>query len=355
MNLQLACTDDYQSLKSFVNENLKLVGEWDQPGSDKKVFTDGSVSISWRKNRKDLQFSGKDATKLKRMVCSMICTENVNTTKYTDNSSIVCTDGLTGPNCQCRCDELLTDVEGIKLDQVINERIIISNTSSINKVEKLLMKFEEQNEELRRQINSLKEKVNDPLHESVFEYANIKQSRHTNNVINPSSKVINNTSKLEMLIPAKDSDETARSEVDHTCLTTRVSSSEPKPKLDDSQVEIIMPMMNNTRPTSGVDTLTADPVSCSITNSNIVSPAPFRELNLPLIEFPNLNNNTESKDHLNTLQTPFLQGTLSHPTRHQTAPQVRIKYTVNERHRRTKTSANEWHIYVRYVYQTIGC
>ena len=35
VNLQLAWTGDYQSLKSFVNENLKLVGEWDQPGSDK--------------------------------------------------------------------------------------------------------------------------------------------------------------------------------------------------------------------------------------------------------------------------------------------------------------------------------
>ena len=155
-----------------------------------------------------------------------------------------------------------------------------------------------------------------------------------------------------MLIPAKDNDETARSEVDHACLTTRVSGSEPETKLDDCQAEIIMPMTDNTRPTSGVDTLT-DPVSCSITNSNFVSPAPFRMLNLPLIEFPNLNNNTESKDHVNTLQTPFWQGTLSHPTRHRTARQVRMKYTVNERHQRTKTSANEWHRYLRYVHQTI--
>ena len=38
-----------------------------------------------------------------------------------------------------RCDELLIDVEGIKLDQVINERMIITNSSSINKVEKLLI------------------------------------------------------------------------------------------------------------------------------------------------------------------------------------------------------------------------
>ena len=35
-----------------------------------------------------------------------------------DNHSIA---GPSGPICQCRCDELLIDVEGVKLDQVINE------------------------------------------------------------------------------------------------------------------------------------------------------------------------------------------------------------------------------------------
>ena len=109
--------------------------------------------------------TGKDASKLKRIVCSLICYKNVNTIKCTNKSSIECADGMIGPTCQCRCNELLADVEGIKLDRVINERIIFSNTSSINKVEKLLMKFQNRNEELQRQINSLNEKVNDPLRE----------------------------------------------------------------------------------------------------------------------------------------------------------------------------------------------
>ena len=38
VNLQLAWTCDYPSLKRFVNENLKLVGEWHQPGGNKKAL-----------------------------------------------------------------------------------------------------------------------------------------------------------------------------------------------------------------------------------------------------------------------------------------------------------------------------
>ena len=69
---------------TLVSEKLKLVGEWDQPGGDKKVFTDSNTSISWRKGRWNLQFSGKDAEKLKRiMACLIICTENVNTQRVT--------------------------------------------------------------------------------------------------------------------------------------------------------------------------------------------------------------------------------------------------------------------------------
>ena len=52
---------DLLSLKQFVNETLKLEGQWSQPGGEKKVFTSGTNTISWRKKRKDLQFKGTDA------------------------------------------------------------------------------------------------------------------------------------------------------------------------------------------------------------------------------------------------------------------------------------------------------
>ena len=60
---------------------------------------------------------------------------------------------------------LLTDVEGIKLEQVINARTIINNSSGINKLEKFLINFQDRNEEIQWQINCFYEKVNDPLHE----------------------------------------------------------------------------------------------------------------------------------------------------------------------------------------------
>ena len=154
---------------------------------------------------------------------------------------------------------------------------------------------------------------------------------HNSHTINPSLKVIKNTSKLKVLIPEKDVDETAWSEVDYACLTTGVPSSEPKLKLiagcndqwrlnSDSRpqqtklatrinVDLInCPKQQQISPT------TIDSASCTITDLNSVPSALGRKLNLPLIEFPNLNNNTKPKDHLNTLQTPFWQGTLFHPT-----------------------------------------
>ena len=84
-NLQLAWRGDYSSLKRFESQKLQLVGEWDQPSGDKKVFTGGNTSISWRRGIRDLQFSDKDA---ENMACLMICTENVNNTKSANSSSI---------------------------------------------------------------------------------------------------------------------------------------------------------------------------------------------------------------------------------------------------------------------------
>ena len=209
----------------------------------------------------------------------------------------------------------------------------------------LPIKFQDRNEEMQRQINSLKEKVNDPLHELEFEYANIEQSSLTNKVTNLSPEVINNKSNLEAFVPEKGTDDSMPTwaEASHSCPTTRISSSEPELQLHGNHVEtngenfseivnesnIIMPTVPtvNTKTTSDVDTeisgsndqlelnsdsnaqqtelttcinaslincleqkqiptITTDPVSCSITRPNSVFSAPVNNLNLPLIEFP---------------------------------------------------------------------
>ena len=150
-----------------MNENLKLQGQWSQPGGDKKVFTTGANSISWRKSRKDLQFKGTDAELLKHSVCSIMKdTRNIVNNMATNTEM---------PTCQNNS-ELTTDIACIKLDQVINERHIFDNTSRIKEIGNMLAKFEKKNEEIQREMHNLKE-ISEPLRKHVqqtteFQYAN---------------------------------------------------------------------------------------------------------------------------------------------------------------------------------------
>ena len=153
--LQIAWTGDLLSLKQFVNETLKLEGQWSQPGGEMKVFTSGTNTISWRKKRKDLQFKGTDADSLKHTVCLIM--------KGTDNLNNKATNTVNEPTtCQSKCSELATDIEGIKLDQVVNERHILDNFSRIKEIGEVLTKLEKQNDEIRQQIHNMNE-VTEPL------------------------------------------------------------------------------------------------------------------------------------------------------------------------------------------------
>ena len=47
--LSFARRGDYDTLKAFFVDDLKLSGTWEQPGGDKKVFKLNNSSIVWRK------------------------------------------------------------------------------------------------------------------------------------------------------------------------------------------------------------------------------------------------------------------------------------------------------------------
>ncbi len=64
--LGLSWTGDFESLKYFVAESLKLTGTWSQPGGDKKVFVAEDAPIVWRKNKSILTIEGLKANQLKR-------------------------------------------------------------------------------------------------------------------------------------------------------------------------------------------------------------------------------------------------------------------------------------------------
>ena len=75
-NLKLTWTGDFQSLKPFVCNNIKLQYDWTQPGGDKKVFIGKSFGITWRKGKKLLNFEGTDSNKVKRALCITLCDMN---------------------------------------------------------------------------------------------------------------------------------------------------------------------------------------------------------------------------------------------------------------------------------------
>ena len=72
-SLGLCWTGDFESLKYFVADSLKLSGTWSQPGGDKKVFVAEDASIIWRKNKSILTLEGVKENQLKREVCRYIC------------------------------------------------------------------------------------------------------------------------------------------------------------------------------------------------------------------------------------------------------------------------------------------
>ena len=72
-NLGRAWTGDFESLKQFVSEHLKVDGVWSSPGSDKKLFTSENVIISWRKSKGILLVSGEKAVNIVNELCKQIC------------------------------------------------------------------------------------------------------------------------------------------------------------------------------------------------------------------------------------------------------------------------------------------
>ncbi len=75
-NLSLAWIGDFESLKYFVKDNLKLVGTWKQSGDDEELFTSGHVNITWTKNKHVLSFHGERAIDIMKKLCKQICEDD---------------------------------------------------------------------------------------------------------------------------------------------------------------------------------------------------------------------------------------------------------------------------------------
>lgn len=167
--LGLCWTQDFVSLKRFVSESLNLDGVWSSPGGDKKVFSIGHSSISWRKNNKVLNFYGDDVDDLRRKFCQIMCGFTNNENVKREKAPVIDLDGEF--HGSCRCSEIIPDVEGLKLDIVVAEKVIQSNSDAIDMVKYELKKIHDKQNDIQRHIENSKREVAEALH-SPFEYAN---------------------------------------------------------------------------------------------------------------------------------------------------------------------------------------
>ena len=74
-NLCFTWTGEFNSLKCFVKDNLKLKEIWTQPGGVKKVFTSDDSTLIWRKNKGILLIDGVRAHDIMKVLFKHMCDE----------------------------------------------------------------------------------------------------------------------------------------------------------------------------------------------------------------------------------------------------------------------------------------
>lgn len=138
LNLKLAWSGDYQSLKNFVKDELNIDGKWTSPGGEKKHFTSEYVEISWWMNKKYMVIDDANA---KCVVHSLLqyVGENYGLSDSKSKTS-------EAKHCSpCSCSELSTDIEGLKLDLTVVEAVSQQNKAGISEI----------NQEIRDKLNGL--------------------------------------------------------------------------------------------------------------------------------------------------------------------------------------------------------
>jgi hypothetical protein len=85
-NLSIAWTGDFDSLRKFTSNELKLDGNWEQPDGDKKIFNSENISITWRKAKSILNIEGVEAGKIIYLLCAQLC-KNTDSTIQSGNTN----------------------------------------------------------------------------------------------------------------------------------------------------------------------------------------------------------------------------------------------------------------------------
>ena len=118
--------------------------------------------------QKLLSFEGKDVNKLKQMFGREICNEITNPERvHIEHENNLTETNIINSVSSCTCNELVTDVVGIKLDHTIAEWKVKSNTLYIKKINDGLSKLRIGHDEMRQKFVS-------------FEYSNLNRYNTSN-------------------------------------------------------------------------------------------------------------------------------------------------------------------------------
>ena len=135
-NLKLSSTGDFQSLKDVVHTVLKVEGEWSSSGGERKLFTSDKVTLTCLKNEKYISIRRKDEREVTYLVLSQLCGEHKE--DRATNQAQVETVAIQ----QCRCNDLVPECEGTKLELVILESRVNRRTQeNANNIAKLKCEF----------------------------------------------------------------------------------------------------------------------------------------------------------------------------------------------------------------------
>ena len=106
---------------------MNFGGEWSQPGGDKKIFTFGKSSISWRKSKSILHFEGEESTTIKKRICEVMLDKEISSQQQVHSSLLPV----------IACDE----IESLRTGQPINTEAIQSLAESVATISSIVNEF----------------------------------------------------------------------------------------------------------------------------------------------------------------------------------------------------------------------
>ena len=200
-NLRVAWVGDYDSLKRFVVEDLKLNGIWDQPGGDKKIFKADGISISWRKTKSLLHLEGAEAGSVTKQLFAEICnnTPTTNGDVNTENSNSSCE--IISQLSPCKCTNVFVDMAELKDTQSINNEAVLALSNSVSLIAETMRQFHEdfvksRATDMHNLAHAQTIKVNEANDSNAPDVSVIETSCQNNaaRMTNPNNAVINNVS-----------------------------------------------------------------------------------------------------------------------------------------------------------------